>query len=182
MTEGSIDGVVVRDLVVHADARGALRELYVADWVPTPAFQQWNLVTSLAGTLRGVHVHPRHSDYLHVISGRLLLGLHDLRPDDPAARRSQMLELDAERPQVAFIPHGVCHGFYFPVSTTYVYGLSSRWSASEENGCRYDDPRLGLRWPTRDPVLSPRDEAPATDYDEMRAAWAASTSRHAESP
>lgn len=174
---GLINGVIIRNLVVHEDHRGSLYELYQASWIPLDAFLQWNLVTSEPRSLRGVHVHPRHADYLHVISGRMLLGLHDLRPNDPTDRRSMMIELKGDCPQAVFIPPGVCHGFFFPVRTTYAYGLSACWSPSEEAGCRYDAPSLKLDWPVTNPLLSARDSAPGTDYDEMRLVWLAAAAK-----
>lgn len=171
------EGVVIRPLAVHADDRGALRELYRAEWAPTPPFRQWNLVRSEGRVLRGVHVHPRHADYLHVIEGEMLLGLHDLRPEDPARRAACLVALDGREPRTAFIPPGVCHGFWFAEPALYVYGLSTGWFPSEELGCRYDDPALGLDWPARDPILSPRDESPALDYAAMREAWLAEQAR-----
>lgn len=167
------EGVVLRRLAVHADDRGRLSELYREAWTTEAAFQQWNLVRSEARVLRGVHVHPRHSDYLHVIEGEMWLGLHDLRPDDPARRMSCIVMLGGETPCTVFVPPGVCHGFWFPTPSTYIYGLSTGWSMDEELGCRYDDPALGLDWKVDDPLLSPRDQAPATDYTAMREAWLA---------
>jgi dTDP-4-dehydrorhamnose 3,5-epimerase len=165
------EGVIVRTLTRHSDHRGVLSEMYRADWTPSGAFLQWNLVHSNGNVLRGVHVHPRHSDYLMVLSGKMLLGLHDLRPDDPLARRRGLMALTGDAPTTVYIPPGVCHGFWFPEPTTYVYGLSTGWCMKEELGCRYDDPALGLDWPTTTPLLSPRDTAPAHDYASMRAAW-----------
>jgi dTDP-4-dehydrorhamnose 3,5-epimerase len=168
------DGVLVRPLVPHGDERGSLAEVFRADWTPSGALRQWNLVQSLGNVMRGVHVHPQHADYLLVLSGTLMLGLHDLRPDDPAARKSAILTLTGNDPATIYIPAGVCHGFWFPEPTTYVYGLSKGWNPSEELGCRYDDPALGLDWPVRTtPILSPRDATPAHDYAAMRAAWIA---------
>lgn len=172
-----IDGVMIKDLVAHEDHRGCLHEVYRASWTPLEPFLQWNIVTSEPGSLRGVHVHPRHADYLHVIAGRMLLGLHDLRPDDPAKRRTIMIELAGNRIQSVFIPPGVCHGFFFPVRTTYIYGLSTGWSESEEAGCRYDSPGLDMTWQVTDPILSARDETPETDYDEMRLVWLSAAHR-----
>ncbi len=169
-------GVIVRDLVQYGDTRGKLCEIYRADWVPSDAFLQWNVVHSQGGVLRGVHVHPRHADYLHVVSGSMLLALHDLRPDDPAKRRAGFVTLSGDRPRTAWIPHGVAHGFWFPRPCTYVYGLSHGWSPDEEIGCRYDDPALDLDWPLSDPILSERDTAPAHNYQTMRDAWFAAQS------
>jgi dTDP-4-dehydrorhamnose 3,5-epimerase len=128
-------------------------------------------VRSNGNVLRGVHIHPRHADYLLVLSGTMLLGLHDLRPADPLARRHGLVTLTGDTPTTAYIPPGVCHGFWFPEPTTYVQGPSTGWSMNEELGCRYDDPALGLDWPAEAPLLSPRDTAPAHDYASVRAAW-----------
>lgn len=167
-------GVIQRPLTEHADTRGVLAEIYRSDWTPSGPFLQWNLVRSAGNVLRGVHVHPRHADYLLVLSGTMLLGLHDLRPEDPLARTSLFLTLSGDEPSTVYIPPGVCHGFWFAEPTTYIYGLSTGWSMGEELGCRYDDPALGLNWPATSPILSPRDTAPAHDYAAMRAEWIAS--------
>ncbi|MDA0684535.1 MAG: dTDP-4-dehydrorhamnose 3,5-epimerase family protein [Bacteroidetes bacterium] len=138
------DGVILRDLVVHDDLRGELAEMYREAWTPSPAFKQWNFVRSHGNVLRGVHVHPSHADYLLVLEGTMHVGLHDIRPDDPAERTSCFVVLDGATPQTIYVPAGVCHGFWFPVPTTYLYGLSTGWSTAEELGCRYDAPELGL--------------------------------------
>ena len=169
--------MILRDLAVHADDRGALQEVYRADWTPSDPFFQWNLVRSRGNVLRGVHVHPRHCDYLHVIDGEMPVGIHDLRPEDPAERRSGFVSMTGDRPQTLYLPAGVCHGFWFAQRTVYVYGLSVTWAMSEELGCRYDDPALGLDWPAATPLLAPRDAAPALDYSAMREAWIAMTRR-----
>ena len=173
-------GVIVRRLQEHSDSRGVLAEIHRADWTPSGAFLQWNLVRSSGNVLRGVHVHPQHADYLLVLSGTMLLGLHDLRPDDPLARTSLFVTLSGNEPTTVYIPPGVCHGFWFAEPTTYIYGLSTGWNIAEELGCRYDDAALGLEWPTSSPILSPRDTAPAHDYASMRSDWLASQRQRVE--
>ena len=163
--------MILRNLIEHDDDRGALFELYREPWVPVDTFRQWNLVRSQVNVLRGVHVHPSNYDYLHVVEGEMLVGLHDFRPEDPNARTTCFMTMQGEIPCTVFIPPGVCHGFWFPKPTTYIYGISSEWSMDEELGCRFDDQSLGLDWPPEDPILSPRDAAPSTDYDAMRVAW-----------
>ena len=163
------EGVVLTRLAVHADNRGSLYELH-RDAPEGPRFAQWNVVRSAANSLRGVHVHAGHADGLHVISGTMVLGLHDLRPEDPARRLSVTVTLTGDAPLIACVPEGVCHGFWFPEPTLYVYGLTSGWDASDFLGCRWDDPALGLDWPAADPFLSPRDADPMS-YDAMRAEW-----------
>jgi len=164
-------GIVIRDLVTHGDSRGALYELYRGGWTASPPFEQWNVVRSDPHVLRGVHVHPNNCDYLHVLDGNLLLGVHDLRPENPGDRLSGFIEITGNAPRTVYVPNGVCHGFYFNTPTTYVYGLSHGWSMEEELGCHFTDPGLGLDWPVQDPILSDRDTAPQHDYASMRDAW-----------
>ncbi len=165
-------GVVLRDLEVHADPRGGLAEIYRQEWGLGEPAVQWNLVRTAPASLRGVHVHPRHADYLIVVSGVLRLGLHDVRPGSATFGLSAMVELDGDEPRLACVPPGVAHGFYFPAAATYVYGLSRGWSMAEELGCRWDDPELGFDWGASDPLLSERDAA-AGGYAGMAASFAA---------
>jgi dTDP-4-dehydrorhamnose 3,5-epimerase len=116
--------------------------------------------------LRGVHVHPFHSDFLTVISGHLQLCVHDIRKDSPTCGHGTLLSLTGVEPLLAFVPPGVAHGFYFAEPTTYVYGLTTPWSMDEEIGCRWDSPELGITWPVTNPVLSERDAA-AGSYADM---------------
>jgi dTDP-4-dehydrorhamnose 3,5-epimerase len=155
-------GVVWRELTTHADHRGDLTELFRAEWHKGPAPVQWNFVRSDKNVLRGVHVHPRHDDYLIVLHDRMVLGLKDLRRDSPTHDLGSMVELEGERLSAIHIPHGVAHAFYLPSDALYIYAVSSYWDRSDELRCRWDDPELGLHWPTDSPVLSEADRTAGT--------------------
>ena len=163
------EGVVINTLIQHSDSRGVLSEIYRAEHSPA-SMAQWNIVRSEGGVMRGVHVHPNHADMLFVIEGTIILGLHEMRPEDPEDRVSTFVKLQGDVPQTVYVPAGVCHGFWFPEPTVYVYGLSGGWSMASELGCRYDAPELGLAWGVSDPILSARDADP-TDYATMREAF-----------
>ena len=62
--------VEYRKLTANVDDRGELVEIFRRDWVDKSPVQ-WNCVTSIAESLRGVHVHLRHIDHLVVLSGVL---------------------------------------------------------------------------------------------------------------
>lgn len=170
-------GISLRPLEEQRDQATWTTELYRGDWRMDVVPVQWNLVSSRANTLRGVHVHANHWDYLCVIDGEMLLGVHDMRPHSPTYRLAAQRRLPADPPVSIAIPPGVAHGFYFASATTYFYAVSHYWNPSDELGCRWDDPQLNLSWPTADPVLSPRDAA-ASSYGEMARALAASSSAH----
>ena len=141
----------------HGDDRGTFIELYREEWETGVAPIQWNVVHSEAGVLRGVHVHPRHDDYLTIVRGRSTVGLRDLRQDSPTEGAAACVELSAERPTAISIPHGVAHGFYFHEPSTHVYAVSHYWDMTDELGCRWDDPALEIPWPQQQAHISPRD-------------------------
>jgi dTDP-4-dehydrorhamnose 3,5-epimerase len=153
------EGVRIEKLETHADDRGELTEIFRRSWDLAPGIVQWNAVTSRARVLRGVHLHVLHDDYLVVLQGRMLLGLHDLRPDSATTRCSALVELAPGSAQVAVVPHGVAHGFYFPEPSYHVYGVTHYWDPADELGCRWDDPELAIPWPHIAPAVSLRDIA-----------------------
>lgn len=160
------------ELTPHADERGGFVEVFREEWSTGPVPRQWNAVRSNPGVLRGVHVHAHHHDYLTVVSGTLVLGLHDLRPDSPSHGLAGFLTLSEATPAAVAIPPGVCHGFWFPEPSVHVYGVSEYWDVRDELGCRFDDPALGLDWPVEQPLLSPRDRG-AGSLETMRADYLA---------
>jgi dTDP-4-dehydrorhamnose 3,5-epimerase len=162
-------GVRLHELVPHRDERGVFTELFRDSWQLGVAPVQWNLVRSDANVLRGVHVHHRHEDYLTLAAGRATIGLHDLREDSPTVGLGTAVELDADSPAALVIPPGVAHGFYFPEPALHVYAVSHDWDKSDELGCRWDDPELGIVWPCSTPLISVRDAA-LGPVSELRAA------------
>lgn len=159
-------GVLLRPLASQGDPAGAAIELYRRDWPIDLLPVQWNLVSTRANALRGVHVHLRHWDYLCIIDGEMLLGLHDMRPRSPTYRLPAALRLRSDSACSIAIPPGVAHGFYFAAEAEYLYAVDRYWDPSDELGCRWDDPELRLAWPTDQPLLSSRD-AEAPSYGEL---------------
>lgn len=149
-------GVTLRWLPVSVSGTGSAVDLFNLDDATVDPVQ-WNFVTSRPNTLRGVHVHARHIDYLTVTRGDLLIGLHDMRPWSATHGQSTFVTLRAEEPEAIIIPPGVAHGFYAAASADHIYAVDRYWDPADELGCRWSDPRLGLDWPTRNPSLSPRD-------------------------
>lgn len=154
-----IAGVKLRRLEAHSDSRGAFTEIYSDDWGLPIAPRQWSLVHSCAGTLRGMHVHLRHDESLLVVSGRVFVGLYDLRPDSPTQGQSMMLEMASKPAQQLVFPRGLVHGWYFPEDSVHLQAVSephSEYGGDDNNGCHYADPELGLQWPATPRFLSER--------------------------
>jgi dTDP-4-dehydrorhamnose 3,5-epimerase len=158
------DGVRRKSLAVHRDARGGLAELFRAGQDGPSGPPQWNVTWTEPNVLRGVHVHRLRTDYLCAIEGPMVVGLHDLRRRSPTFGAAVTLEAATDQPEMWVIPPGVAHGFYFAERSIELQGLDPAWDIGDEGECRWDDARLGLDWPCRDPRLSVRDDR-AGDYD-----------------
>lgn len=153
-------GVSIQPLVNRPDHRGDLTEIYRAEWMPPSIIPiiQWNYVRSHAGVLRGVHIHRKHTDYLILLEGKMLLGLRDVRIHSPTEGMSFVLTLTPSQPRAIIIPPGVMHGFYFPQSSVLTYGVNTYWDPKDEDGCHWADPDLGIPWQIKDAIVSERDK------------------------
>jgi dTDP-4-dehydrorhamnose 3,5-epimerase len=129
-------------------------------------FVQANLSSSVAGVLRGLHVHQRQLDHWVVASGIAFVALVDLRPmldprrPAPAPQvETRVLTVDAW----VDIPSGVAHGFLAQEPLELVYLVTNEYDGSDELGFAWDDPLAAVPWPvvsgTPDgrPIVSDRD-------------------------
>ena len=157
----TIDGVRLFRLAPIPDSRGSLTEIFRESWLEAPPFVQWNVVRSEAGTLRGVHVHLVHHDYLVCLSGEMFVGLRDERTDSRTWGRSTLLHIDAANgdPMAITIPPGVLHGMLMARETVKLYGVTSYWDLDDELGCHWADPALEIPWPFEPSQVSDRDRS-----------------------
>ena len=156
-SEQLFPGLVLRRLTMHPDERGVFAEIFRSEWDTGLDPVQWNVVHSEPGVLRGVHVHPRHADYLAVVEGTATVGLRDLRRDSPTEGRSLTIEVGGERLTGLSIPRGVAHGFLFHARAMHIYSVDRYWDPEDEMGCHWEDPGLEIDWPYAPSSVSARD-------------------------
>jgi dTDP-4-dehydrorhamnose 3,5-epimerase len=153
-----IDGVKVIDLEIHADMRGSFVEYFRQSWLPTDhAALQGNISRSTSGVLRGMHFHRRQWDYWFVVAGTAFVALVDLRSGSPTELATMAMRLAAAEPRGLFIPSGVAHGFFAESEFVLGYLIDRYFDGSDEFSFAWNDPSLGIDWPTADPILSDRD-------------------------
>jgi dTDP-4-dehydrorhamnose 3,5-epimerase len=151
-------------LQTHGDSRGQFVELFRAAAYPEP-FVQSNHSRSIAGVLRGLHYHAHQADLWYVVSGRIQVGLADLRSpsDEPS---TAVVELDGDLPATLYVPEGVAHGFLALTDVDLIYLVTNTYDASDENAIIWDDPMLAIPWKTHSPILSERDNSnPRLDWN-----------------
>lgn len=156
-----IRGVKFARLRAFADERGRFVETFRKGWFPERTWEivQTNRSDSRAGVLRGLHFHAHQVDYWYVPSGRILVGLADLRRSSPTFRSSQVVEIGDSNQMGIFIPIGVAHGFYALTDATLTYLVDNYYDGADESGVAWNDPDLAVPWNVDAPLLSPRDRA-----------------------
>ncbi|HWO70643.1 MAG TPA: dTDP-4-dehydrorhamnose 3,5-epimerase family protein [Actinomycetota bacterium] len=154
-----IEGALLLGLPTHTDGRGSLSEVFRRAWVPgAREVVQANLSVSRPGVLRGLHFHRRQADYWCFLAGPAFVGLYDLRRGSPTEGRKAELLLDpAEGLRALYLPPGVAHGFYAVGEVRLLYLVDAYFTGEDEHGLAWDDPAVGISWPSREPVLSDRD-------------------------
>jgi dTDP-4-dehydrorhamnose 3,5-epimerase len=151
---------------MHHDSRGIFTEVFRETWNTGVHPVQWNIVTSNAGVLRGVHVHIRHNDYLILLKGHASIGLRDLRKNSPTYGMTSLIEMKEDQLQTLTIPYGVAHGFYFHKSSLHLYAVSEYFNPEDELRCHWADPELKIPWPTQSAHVSDCD-AGALSFNEL---------------
>ncbi len=115
------------------------------------------------GTLRGLHFQAAPHEEAKLVRctrGAIWDVIVDLREGSPTRLRWHALELTAENRTALYVPEGLAHGFQtLSDDAEVLYQMSVPYHAELARGVRWDDPRIGIRWPLADPILSARDRA-----------------------
>ena len=163
-----IDGVVIVEPHVFADARGYFMETYNADefaanGIPN-VFVQDNQSMSSYGVVRGLHCQTgahAQAKLVRVLQGTVLDVAVDVRPGSPTFGRHVAVELSAENKRQLFIPRGFLHGFsVLSDVAVFAYKCDNLYAPGAELGVRFDDPDIGVDWrvPADKIIVSDKDK------------------------
>jgi len=167
-TETDIAGVFVLEPKVFGDERGYFMETYRQEDFEehvgrTVDFVQDNESKSSFGVLRGLHYQKgvwSQAKLVRVIKGTVLDVAVDIRRSSPTFLKHVMVELSGENKRQFFIPRGFAHGFVVTSEeAVFTYKVDNKYMPSAEASIRFDDPKLGIRWPIakEQMLLSPKD-------------------------
>ena len=150
-----LDGLVLLAPAVHGDDRGFFIETYRDElWREhgvAAEFVQDNQSRSRRGTLRGIHfqTHPGQGKLVRCARGRVFDVVVDLRRGSPTFGEWEGVELDDAGGQQLWIPVGFGHGFCVLSDVAdFVYKCTAYYDAATEAGIRFDDPDVGVEWPS----------------------------------
>jgi dTDP-4-dehydrorhamnose 3,5-epimerase len=164
----ALEGVLVLEPTVFADARGFFFESYNAKSFHQAtgldvAFVQDNQSRSTRNVLRGVHyqVTRPQGKLIRVVSGRIFDVAVDLRRSSSTFSRWFGVELSADNRQQLWVPVGFGHGFLtLSDSADVLYKTTDYWFGEYDRAVLWSDPVLGIGWPLEGaPIVSDKDAA-----------------------
>lgn len=161
-----LPGVILVVPRVFADARGFFFESYHAEkfkagGISLP-FVQDNHSRSVKGTLRGLHAQFRkpQGKLVRCLQGEIYDVAVDARKSSPHFGKWFGTTLTAENKHMLYVPPGFVHGFCVVSDTAEVeYKCTDLYDPGYELTVIWNDPAIGIDWPTKEPLLSDKDAA-----------------------
>ncbi|SMC06019.1 dTDP-4-dehydrorhamnose 3,5-epimerase [Sulfobacillus thermosulfidooxidans DSM 9293] len=152
-TFGTIEGVVVKQLVRHPDDRGFFQEILRDDDHLLRKFGQASLSMSYPGVIKAFHYHERQDDLWFFPVGSAQVVLYDARKDSPTYGITQVLYPGEDNPQLIVIPVGVVHGYRVlgnkPLMIVYFTTESYNPAQPDEKRLAWNDETIGFDWTTQ---------------------------------
>lgn len=105
---------------------------------------------SSKNVIRGLHFQTNfpQAKIVSVLKGRAYDVAVDLRKNSGTYAHWQGFELSSESHKALYIPKGFAHGFLsLEDDTVMLYQCDGRYDKLSDTGIRFDDPRIGIKWP-----------------------------------
>lgn len=162
-----LNEVKLLEPVVHWDQRGFFMESYneyllKGKGINYKFVQDNQSFSKEAGVLRGLHyqLNPKAQvKLIMVIRGAVYDVVLDIRRSSPTFGQWFGTILSEHNHRQLLVPKGFAHGFCTLVPNTQVlYKVDEYYSPEHDRGILWNDPALGIDWPTSSPILSDKDQ------------------------
>ncbi len=166
VVETSIPEVLILEPKVFGDERGFFYESFNAAAFEEATglkreFVQDNHSKSQRGVLRGLHyqIQQPQGKLVRVVAGEVYDVAVDLRKSSASFGHWFGTHLSAQNQRQLWIPEGFAHGFLvLSESAEFLYKTTDYYAPSHERSLLWNDPALGIQWPTSEaPQLSKKD-------------------------
>lgn len=161
-----IDGVRIVTPDIYRDRRGYFLETHqsrrYAQMGIDVDFVQDNLSWSVRGTLRGLHFQRKkpQAKLVSAVYGEIFDVAVDIRPGSSSFGKWVGVRLTAEEGRQVFIAEGFAHGFcVLSLRALVHYKCSDIYMPEDEGGILWSDEDIGIQWPVKNPLVSPKDRA-----------------------
>ena len=168
VTPTALPDVLILEPKVFGDARGFFFESFnQRDFAQATGlnvqFVQDNHSRSVKGVLRGLHYQIQHPQgkLVRVTQGEVFDVVVDLRRHSPQFGKWEGVLLSADNKRQLWVPPGFAHGFVVTSDTAeFLYKTTDYYHPEFECSLRWNDPTVGVQWPTETtPLLAAKDIA-----------------------
>ncbi len=162
----NLPGAFLIELEPVADNRGSFTRLFCKDELNELGLDskiaQINFsLTEKKGTIRGLHVQgfpAGERKILRCLKGKIWDVILDLRKGSSTFLKWQAIELSEASNTSLYIPEGFAHGFQtLEHNCELLYLHSKSYQPGKEASVRFDDPKIGIKWPLPVSKISDKD-------------------------
>ena len=116
---------------------------------------------SKKNVIRGLHIQTKkpQGKFITVLKGKVYDVALDLRKNSKTFGKSFTCILSEKNSKSIYIPPGFAHGFCGLDKENYIiYSCTQYRNAKSEKAIKYNDKKLNIKWPTKKPVVSKKDQ------------------------
>lgn len=167
VTESAVlAGVKIIAPSVFEESRGSIWTSYSKDSLGSLlpeelSFKHDKFSQSNANVLRGIHGDHKSWKLVSCIHGQIKQVVVDMRASSKTYLKWESFDIGTDNRLMILIPPGMGNAFYVSSSSAiYHYKLAypgDYIDVDEQFTVSWNDPRLDIKWPTNDPILSERD-------------------------
>ena len=161
-----------KDLVIikretHKDKRGYFRELHL-DKIFKRKFVFDAMSLSKKNVLRGLHLqlNKPQGKLITVLKGHIFDVALDCRKKSKTFGKYFTINLSENDNTSLYIPGGFAHGFCtLQNNTVILYKCTNYRDSKSEVGILWNDPKIKIKWPIKNPIISNKDKIRPTFSD-----------------
>ena len=160
-----IPEIILIETNVFSDERGLFAEIYklsaFSQFKIDKILTQINHSKSKKCVLRGLHyqLNPKVQDkFVFVAAGEIFDVAVDIRKGSPYYGKWVGQTLSSRNKKALYIPEGFAHGFCVLSDVAQViYCCTNEYAPEYDRGIFWNDPKLKIDWPIKNPILSEKD-------------------------
>ena len=163
-----INGLITAELDIYCDDRGQIWTIFdQEDW--NNEFLEDKISISSKHVLRGLHGDSTTHKLIACLNGKFFLAVADARINSNTHGNVETFIVDSENPKVVFVPAGCLNGHLsLTKQCIFWYKWSENYRGPENQvTCRWDDKKLDVDWPCKNPILSERDKN-GLDFEKIK--------------
>ena len=161
LLETIIKGPKIIKTKVYYDNRGILKETFRNTFFKNLNFPFDIMSTSKKNVLRGLHIQTRNQQakIITVTYGKIFDVAVDLRKNSKTFGKYVSFIMSDKSDFSFYIPKGFAHGFLcLSKKCTINYKCSEYRDANSERTLLWNDEKININWPIKNPILSKKDK------------------------